>query len=416
MKKRKLSPSSPPGNLSRISALTAAVRAFAFKFFITGTGSTQTSNGAKSQSQACHNSIWTEAIPLAKQAMKDRSYQSILTLYIIGLASLSINTPDKPQGFEAECFDSASRHIKVLRELERTDQDEDRRHQSEIAYWCVALTENACQLNQLQRLGETSLFSEKSQVWGVVRERTSLFHQSFKSLHGMREPMSKEVISAILQHATLHKCMTWWNMNNIKSYTEGDLDELLQTAARDMLTFRDVFTPLLDLVGRDFLMLNPKDQLSYVLVTVHFYWAVLLFIEEIDKRSPDPPVRHMISKSEASRSIVNTLSQAQLVYETSAYQPSVLLIDPMPETMVSCIVSAASALLELFGNGTFSLGACRTMLSVLVASLKVLCQISPNAKYALEKLNVETMQKSIFKSELASSSDMCKNGTQKLIS
>lgn len=155
---------------------------------------------------------------------------------------------------------------------------------------------------------------------------------------------------------------------------------------------------------------------STVLVTVHFYWAVLLFIEEIDKRSPDPPVRHMISKSEASRSIVNTLSQAQLVYETSAYQPSVLLIDPMPETMVSCIASAASALLELFGNGTFSLGACRTMLSVLVAGLKVLCQISPNAKYALEKLNVETMQKSIFKSELASSSDMCRTGTQKLIS
>ncbi|KAJ5261246.1 hypothetical protein N7478_011841 [Penicillium angulare] len=263
IEKKKISKLSSFGNTSNSRALTAAVRAFAFKFFIAGGHSTRGPNSA--QSQACHTFIWAEAIRLAKQAMKNRSYQSILTLHIIGLASLSINIPEKPQGFEVGCFDSASRHMKRIQEVERVNLDIDRRHRSEITYWCVALTENACQLNQLQRLAETSLFSEKSQVWTVVRERTSLFHQSFRSLHGMNEPMSKEVVSAILQHATLHKCMTWWNINNMKSYAESDeiLDVLFQTAARDMLTFRDVFSPLLDLAGRDFLILNPKDQLSY---------------------------------------------------------------------------------------------------------------------------------------------------------
>ena len=254
------SPSFPCSN-SANSALCAAIRAFALKFLVARSNPTQGYPALREQT--CFASIWRDAIRLSMRSMRTLSYESALSLYIVGIASSSTDPPNKPPNFEAQCFHRASRHINDLQTMRASRNEGYRSPKSDLAFWCAALTENSWQLRGPERTIAMPLFSQKNHIWTVVRDQTYLFHQSFSVLHSVSEPLSKEVISTVLQHATLHKCMTWYNLNSIKACAESEWLGLVKVSIQDIVTFQEVFTPLLDLVGRDFLFLNPKDQLSY---------------------------------------------------------------------------------------------------------------------------------------------------------
>lgn len=255
-------PSSSRSN-SANPALCAAIRAFTLKFLVARSNPTQGYPALREQ--PCFASIWRDAVRLSKKSMRMPSYESALSLYIIGIASSSIEPPNKPANFEVQCFEGASRHINDLRAMGISRNGGHRSPKIDLAFWCAALTENSWRLNQplAERTITISLFSQKNHIWTMIRDQAYLFHQSFSVLHSVSEPLSKEVISTVIQHATLHKCMTWYNVNSVKSCAEDDWLCLVNVSIQDVITFQEVFMPILELVGRDFLFLNPKDQLSY---------------------------------------------------------------------------------------------------------------------------------------------------------
>lgn len=247
--------------------MSVAIRAFSLKYLMAEKSRTNKAHRyAAIQDDDCFKYIWKQAIQAATYAMKRQSYQSALTLYIIGLASMS--THGTPPDFERTCLRIASQHISKLRPYEDDfDSDDYSISGHKVAYLCAALSDNAFQFSQPRDSREPTLFCMNDQIWATVRERTQIFHKSFERVHGMHEPMSKEVLSTVLQHATMFKSMMWWNFNS-KQHDRLDL------MIHDVLVFRKVFAPLLDLISRDFLLIHPREQLSYSEFKIQ--WVYLL--------------------------------------------------------------------------------------------------------------------------------------------
>lgn len=234
-----------------LPALEFAIRAFSVKYLIA-----EKTGCATVQEETCYKSIWSQAFKAAEYAKKKKTYQSALALYVIGLASRSVYS-QKPVDFERSCFRAASDHVSKLRPYANISDPENHRILGhKVAYLCAALSDNAFQFNQPSSTRERTLLWEGDQIWTTVRYRTDMFHQSFAKVHGMHEPMSKEVLSTILQHATMFKSMIWWDFNSM-------CHDRVDLLVRDVVTFNKVFVPLLDLISRDFLMIHPKEQLNY---------------------------------------------------------------------------------------------------------------------------------------------------------
>ncbi|KAJ6155866.1 hypothetical protein N7470_006432 [Penicillium chermesinum] len=376
----------------------AAIRAFSLKYLLADkTRPGQGCHYTTIQQESCFKSIWAQGIQAARDAMESQTYQSALTLYIIGLASMSRPTSHKPANFERTCFRAASDHISKLRPYtEHANLGDYGKLGHNVAYLCAALSDNAFQFSLSRGSREPTLFRMNEQIWTNVRDRTHLFHQSFEVIHGMHDPMSKKVLSTVLQHATMFKSMMWWNFH----HTDHDRIDLM---IHDAVLFNRVYAPLLDMVARDFLLIHPREQLSFVLVTTHFHWAILLLLEEVKELGIAMPVGQSLSELASVRSIVNALNLAQLVNRINAAHPAVLLLDPMPETLTDIMYTTAGSLIRLCGEGQLSLGATQTMLSVIVSALEVIQGVSLKANGALEKIRRDIRNLSIFVREAAHS-------------
>lgn len=248
------------------AALIAAIRAFSLKFLVAQmTQSDHRESCEDIQSRSAFRLIWLQAIQAAQFAMAQPSYRSILTLYVVAITALSIH--DSNNGcFEDSCLAGASGHIIQLngdspRHKSSLNHDITRQN---VAYWCGMVVESGCRFTRPLTLGKARSFAGDDQFWVNVRDQTSLFHQSFQCLHGMLEPMSREVLAVVLQHATMQKCMAWWDLSSIHcASADEEMVGRVKLAVQDVLTFQEVFVPLLDLVARDFLLIHPKDQLNY---------------------------------------------------------------------------------------------------------------------------------------------------------
>ncbi|KAJ5580224.1 NAD(P)-binding protein [Penicillium hispanicum] len=379
------------------TALIAAVRAFSLKFLAAQVTHADPSATCEDiQNRPAFRLAWTQAVQAARHATKRPSYRSILTLYVVAVTALSIHDSSKARCFEDSCLASASSQVRQLQHARRSPLRNDLTCQN-VAYWCGIVIENGCRFTRPHSPGRGLLFSSNNQFWMNVRDQTSAFHQSFQCLHGMAEPMSKDVRFIVLQHATMHKCMAWWDMGNVQcAATEAELVERTELAVRDVLAFQEVFVPLLDLVARDFLLIHPRDQLNYILLVVHFNWAVLLFGKEMDRQVVGDLIKCYPSDLAAVRSIVNALSLAQSVGRGGLSQPTALLLDPVPEVMCGAISSTAASIMRLYDQGVLTLGASRTMLSVCLSSLETLRKVSLRAKSVAKDVRAQALQRSIL--------------------
>ncbi|KAJ5570308.1 uncharacterized protein N7459_009738 [Penicillium hispanicum] len=173
---------------------------------------------------------------------------------------------------------------------------------------------------------------------------------------------------------TILYSLDWCNLGVVLAMhgDESQARELFRTAVRDAATFEQVLTPLLQLIGPNFVSLHQKDQLEYVLATIHFNWAMLVLLDEFEAYGVQCPGQQHLSRSKGVRAISNVLKQAQ----TRSESTSILFFDPIPEATANAISTAAASAFKLYDRAELSADAMSEIISIFTLNLQTVSQIT----------------------------------------
>lgn len=109
--------------------------------------------------------------------------------------------------------------------------------------------------------------SGDEKAWKFVRQRTTIFDNSFCVLYKSLTPLTEDVIVVLLQHASACKTMYYGVINQFRdSLLQSDTElttELARKVSDERQRFHDVFDQLLTKCARDFLTMTQESQLNY---------------------------------------------------------------------------------------------------------------------------------------------------------
>ena len=278
-------------------ALVSAVHAFAvrwlsFRDTVIDSDGNSVETTRTPEEHIC-NTLWHRASRAVYSVMTRPSYRSVLALHLVAITASSIDHKD--HGIEDLCSEvSLSHHLRLKSTSQHpsfnvissafippwqpippfqehdnpTDEAVERASKQDIAYWLGIVCDTSRSLTQCRSSILLPGRSGDTKVWNFLRRRTATFDQSFRSLHGSQEPMSDEMMATILQHATACKSMCWWTMTRVQDalfhrMTDELVETALESAVQEIRRFHDLFSPLLDMCARDFVILNQKNQVNY---------------------------------------------------------------------------------------------------------------------------------------------------------
>ena len=248
---------------------------------------------AQKQQQEFRDELWHRARQTQFAAMSCPSYRSILALYLFSLTEMPLDNDDP--GFSQLCTQVLLTHFGILRSplrrqtlralspsttvlpVVRDSQDavlgsksledsHDHRQMQDAMFWIGVVCDTSRSLiNQVSSvlLGE----SGDTKVWDFILQRTVVFDQSFRCLHGSLLPLSSDIVVIILQHATACKTMYLGIINQLcDALFQHNVESINRAAERVLVEsrrFHDVFDQLLSMVAGQYLTLSEESQLNY---------------------------------------------------------------------------------------------------------------------------------------------------------
>ena len=397
---------------------------------------------AQRQQQEVRDQLWRQVRERIFLAISRPSYRSILTLFLFTLTEMPLDNDDP--GLGDLCTEVMLNHFIRLRSpfklprvsplaqstmalplaqgavdfimpRKRSDNDLKYQHLQDSIFWLGVVCDTSRSLIHHSPSVILPGRSGDRKVWGFIRQRTVIFDQSFRVLHGSAQPLPADIIVVVLQHASACKTMYLGVVNQFYEaafHVNGEsVEDAAGRVAEESRRFQDVFDPLLVMCARDYLTMKPESQLHYseyllpsrlckvahelryiVLLLTHYHLGTLIFVDALDALDTTPEALKDLksSRSQACSAIVNALSLAmscdRYSDDDSPYG-SILLLDPTPELMVEVLSRAGKAILSLYQSEKLRLQTAQVMLSVVFSALTVLMKLSVTASFVLSSLH-----------------------------
>ena len=278
---------------------------------------------AQKHQQDIREQLWRNALRGVLSALTRPSYRSILTLLLFSLTERPINHDDP--GIIPLCYQTLLRHFVTLRspfklpEISPLAQcttavpspegavdytmpgkrhvlDQKYQHLEDSIFWLGVLCDTSSSLiHQTPTVILPGRTADK-QVWDFIRQRTVIFDQSFRVLHGSPLPLSPDIIVVVLQHASACKTMYLGVLNQfcdaVFHHKLEPVEEVAQRVSEESRRFHDVFDRLLAMCSRDYLMMSPENQTNYC--ELRPIWLLLVHVL-IPLSAPDDPSSYGIS-------------------------------------------------------------------------------------------------------------------------
>ncbi|KIX03975.1 uncharacterized protein Z518_07528 [Rhinocladiella mackenziei CBS 650.93] len=376
---------------------------------------------AKRVEQDVRDHLWRRARTSMFSAMSRPSYRAVLALLLVSLTEMPLDNDD--QGFNDLCSRMVLSHLNFLQSVHEspglrplarhtmvlplsalgitypvssqiTDLDaEKRQHMQDTIFWLGVMNDTRMSLMwQSPSLLLPCEFGDRK-VWNFIRQRTVIFDNSFRTLHGSQIPLDPRVVTILLQHASACKTMYLSVINrfcdalfhhNVSDTVEEAAQRIIDESAR----FHDVFDDLLSICARDYLTMPKRSQLNYVLLMAHYHLGSLILADILDKIEavPESLRNPFLSRHYACQGVVNALSlilQLDRHSDPDSVYSSLFLLDPVPELMVEVLSRTGSAIFLLHDKGLVAPSPAQTMLSVVMTVLSILSQISVTASLVL---------------------------------
>ena len=235
--------------------------------------------------------LWRQARQHIDAVLSRPTYRSILALYLFAIIPSSHNR--EGDCIEDLCIEASLNHQKYLRsrvlmkihdpdpmldlletttfpstrDVSSSNQMEDK-CMMDIAYWFGVISDTTRSLMRCQPSIMLPGRSGEGKVWAAVRQRTKTFESEFKNLATLRAPLSDGMVITILQHAFAFKTLVWAAITRVQDalfhqVSDITLSEAIDTVRTDSNRFEEVFSPLLSICERDFILLSRTTQMSY---------------------------------------------------------------------------------------------------------------------------------------------------------
>lgn len=259
-----------------------AIYAFASRWLpVTEIGSGQTSD-LKSSHLGLRHRLWDVARQHILVAISHPTYRSAQALHLF--ASSGAATHPHFDTLVDCCHDIGLQHHERLRlqALDvctsdfsffskhsplKPDSNVDYSHVRDILFWSGVLTDvwraafyHRPPILLPGRRGET-------RVWMHVREHLGAFDRAFATLRQTHDTINDSLATVILQHASACKSMFWYSIYRvldslIHHVVDDPLDVTFANAMSEKVKWERMFESLVDLIERDYVMLNAQSQIS----------------------------------------------------------------------------------------------------------------------------------------------------------
>lgn len=248
---------------------------------------------ARRMEQDVRDHLWRRARVSMLPAMSRPSYRSVLALLLFAFAEMPVDNED--EGFSRLCNDVLFAHINHLKSpfqrqrarplteyttavpltrgfiqsslSKRRDQmDDNQEHMRDSICWLGIIVDSTRSLLTQRPSVILPGRSGDTNVWYLIRQRTVIFDQSFRRLHGSPLPLPPDIAIIVLQHASACKTMYIGMLNQFFDavYHSGEsIDEAAQRIVTESSRFHDVFDQLLAMCARDYLSMKVESQLHY---------------------------------------------------------------------------------------------------------------------------------------------------------
>ena len=286
-------------------ALLKAIHAYSIRWIFTRNNPVQQSDNAPALGESntirnLANELWKEAYHLIPSVMSRPTYRSILALHLFSI------TP-KPRGEEADhssdlCLDVALNHHSHLRTEWNIQQalsisshwkqnhfhepflgtanGGEYIHFQDMMFWFGVVCDTKRTMSRCRSSILLPGLSGDEKVWVHVRQRLKDFNDIFQPVCHSIAPLLENTASIILQHASACKSMCWNSITVVQDTIFHQmigipLNVAVDRALKDFSYFQDVFSPLLNLCARDFMMMTDRNQISYCKSTCPFESCIL---------------------------------------------------------------------------------------------------------------------------------------------
>ncbi|KAJ9603641.1 hypothetical protein H2200_011827 [Cladophialophora chaetospira] len=232
-------------------------------------------------------------------------------------------------------------------------------------------------------------------VWDLIRQRTVVFEQSFRSLRDSPLPLPADVTVVLLQHAVACKTM---NLGMLAQYfgalfqaNAGAIEDAAARVLAESRRFHDIFDKFLAMCSRDYFSMSADSRLNYVLLIAHYHLGALVLADTLDHFDvvPEPLKDPSLSRLYACNAIVNALNLAlnhDRYSGDDSLLGSTLLRDPTPVVMAEVLSRTGRSIFILLESGQIARHTAQFMITVVAATLSVVSQVSATAKHVLESV------------------------------
>ncbi|KAK4941638.1 hypothetical protein LTR10_018516 [Elasticomyces elasticus] len=374
---------------------------------------------AQKHQQDFREQLWRNALKGVLSALTRPSYRSILTLLLFSLTERPIDHNDP--GISRLCHQTLLSHFVTLRSpfehpetrplgqcttaVPRAEGavdytmpaklqvlDQKHQHLQDSIFWLGVLCDTSSSLiHQTPSVILPGKTADK-QVWDFIRQRTVIFDQSFRVLHGSPLPLAPDIIVVVLQHASACKTMYLGVLNQfcdaVFHQKLEPVEGVAQRVSEESRRFHDVFDRLLAMCSRDYLTMSPENQTNYLLLMTHYHMGSLILADTLEYLDSTP--EHLIdpasTRLHACNAIVNALTLAmnydRYSHDDSPYG-SRLLLDPTPDLMLEVLCRTGRAGFSLLKHEKIPPHTAQIMLSVVFSALGALSTISVTASFVL---------------------------------
>lgn len=296
------SPNSPRGRTDNQAILNNALRhaiyAFAARWLPVRSALETLHHGsttkAQKHQQDFREQLWGNALKGVWPTLTRPSYRSILTLLLFTLTERPIDHDDP--GITQLCSQTMLSHFVTLRSPFKCPEtsplgqcttavpraegavdctmpgklqllDQKYQHLQDSIFWLGVLCDTSSSLiHQTPSIILPGKTADK-QVWDFIRQRTVIFDQSFRVLHGSPLPLAPDIIVVVLQHASACKTMYLGVLNQfcdaVFHHKLEPVEDVAKRVSEESRRFHDVFDRLLAMCSRDYLTMSPENQTNY---------------------------------------------------------------------------------------------------------------------------------------------------------